>query len=114
MSTWENSYVKNSVLSHSLALLKTIVVLRWLIWHTQLMTKDDTNLRHSVTVAKKLSTLQNIVARNFAITDQALGLEIAKGPKVGRLFPLQSFSIPRSISVVILLSLIIAIFDIRN
>ena len=27
------------------------------------------------------------------------GQEIAKGPKVGRLFPLQSFSVPRSISV---------------
>lgn len=25
--------------------------------------------------------------------------EIAKGPKVGRLFPLQSFSIPRSLFV---------------
>lgn len=33
------------------------------------------------------------------VQDQASGQEIAKGPKVGRLFPLQSFSIPRSISV---------------
>ncbi|KAL6330239.1 hypothetical protein AAG906_040161 [Vitis piasezkii] len=32
------------------------------------------------------------------VQDQASGQEIAKGPKVGRLFPLQSFSIPRSIS----------------
>lgn len=33
------------------------------------------------------------------VQDQASGQEIAKGPKMGRLFPLQSFSIPRSISV---------------
>ena len=31
--------------------------------------------------------------------DQASGKEIAKGPRVGRLFPLQSLFVPRSISV---------------
>jgi hypothetical protein len=33
------------------------------------------------------------------VQDQASGQEIAKGPKVGCLFPLQLFSIPRSISI---------------
>jgi hypothetical protein len=33
------------------------------------------------------------------VQDQASGQEIAKGPKVGRRFPLQLFSIPHSISV---------------
>jgi transposase InsO family protein len=33
------------------------------------------------------------------VQDQVSGQEIAKGPKVGRLFPLKSFSIPRSIYV---------------
>jgi hypothetical protein len=33
------------------------------------------------------------------VQDQASGQDIAKGPKMGCIFPLQSFSIPRSISV---------------
>jgi hypothetical protein len=33
------------------------------------------------------------------VQDQVSGQDIVKGPKVGRLFPLQSFSIPRSLSV---------------
>ncbi|KAJ0080065.1 hypothetical protein Patl1_22301 [Pistacia atlantica] len=64
MSAWVNSCVKNIILPHSLALLKTLVVQRWLMWPMLLTTKDDTNLRRNVTVARKLGTLQNIVARN--------------------------------------------------
>ena len=37
------------------------------MWPMLLMAKDDTDLRRSVTVARKLGTLQNIVARNSAI-----------------------------------------------
>jgi hypothetical protein len=59
--------VKNSVSPHSLALLKTLVVLKWLIWPMLLKAEDDPDLRHSVIVARKLDTSQNIAARNSAI-----------------------------------------------
>ncbi|KAK0591091.1 hypothetical protein LWI29_035504 [Acer saccharum] len=67
-----------------------------------------TNVFVSPTLSANLISVGQLVEENFSlhfdrsgcrVQDQASGLEIAKGPKVGRLFPLQSFSIPRSISV---------------
>lgn len=66
MFAWVDSYVKN-ILPHSLALLKMLAVLRRLIWPTLLKEDDDLDLRHSVIVARKLDTLQNFAARNYAI-----------------------------------------------
>jgi hypothetical protein len=43
------------------------VVLRWLIWPMRLKAEDDPNLRHSVIIARKFNTLQNITRRNSAI-----------------------------------------------
>jgi hypothetical protein len=48
------------------------------------------------------------------VQDQVSGQVVATGPKVGFLFPLQSFSIPRSVSWVVLLFLVLVIFGIRN
>ncbi|KAK0577730.1 hypothetical protein LWI29_037641 [Acer saccharum] len=67
-----------------------------------------TNVFVSPALSANLISVGQLVEENFSlhfdrsgcrVQDQASGLEIAKGPKVGRLFPLQSFSIPRSISV---------------
>ncbi|KAA8547051.1 hypothetical protein F0562_003480 [Nyssa sinensis] len=72
---WVNSCVKNNVSPHSLALLKMLVVLRWLMWPTLLKAEDDLDLRHSVIVARNLGTLQNIATRNsstFVPTSSAL------------------------------------------
>ncbi|KAJ0019968.1 hypothetical protein Pint_31293 [Pistacia integerrima] len=55
-----------NVSPHSLALIKKLVVLRWLIWHTLLKAEDDPDLHHNVIVAGKLGTLPNIAARNSA------------------------------------------------
>jgi len=66
MFAWVDSYVKN-ILPHSLALLKMLAVLIRLIWPTLLKEDDDPDLRQSVIVARKLDTLQNFAARNYAI-----------------------------------------------
>ena len=67
-----------------------------------------TNVFVSPTLSANLISVGQLVEENcslhfdrsgYRVQDQASGLEIAKGPKVGCLFPLQSFSIPRSISV---------------
>ncbi|KAI9180922.1 hypothetical protein LWI28_009453 [Acer negundo] len=67
-----------------------------------------TNVFMSPTLSSNLIFVGQLVEENCSlhfnhngchVQDQASGLEIAKGPKVGCLFPLQSFSIPRSISI---------------
>ncbi|KAL2532818.1 cysteine-rich RLK (RECEPTOR-like protein kinase) 8 [Abeliophyllum distichum] len=62
-----NSCMKNSVSPHSLALLKTLMVMGWLMWPTLLMAKDDTDLQHNVTISRKLGPLQNLTATNSVI-----------------------------------------------
>jgi hypothetical protein len=64
---WLNSCVKKNILPHILVLFKVPVVLRWLIWCTLFKIEDDLDLCHNVIVARKVSALQNISARNPAI-----------------------------------------------
>jgi len=64
---WLNSCVKKNILPHILVLFKVLVVLRWLIWRTLFKIEDDLDLCHNVIVARKVSALQNISARNPAI-----------------------------------------------
>ncbi|TXG51144.1 hypothetical protein EZV62_023668 [Acer yangbiense] len=67
-----------------------------------------TNVFMSLTLSANLIFVGQLVEENYSlhfdyngcrVQEQALGQEIAKGPKVGRLFPLQSYSVPYSISV---------------
>jgi hypothetical protein len=67
-----------------------------------------TNVFVSPALSANLISIGKLVEENCSlhfdhsgcrVQDQASGQEIANGPKVGRLFPLQLFSIPRSISV---------------
>jgi hypothetical protein len=67
-----------------------------------------TNVFVSPDLSANLISVGQLVEENCSIhfdrsgccvQDQVSGQEIAKGPKVGRLFPLQSFSIPRSLSI---------------
>jgi hypothetical protein len=67
-----------------------------------------TNVFVSPDLSANLISVRQLVEENCSlhfdrsgcsVQDQVSGQEIANGPKVGRLFPLQSFSIPRSIFV---------------
>lgn len=67
-----------------------------------------TNVFLSNDLSANLISVEQLVEENCSLhfdhsscpaQDQASGQEIDKEPKVGHLFPLQSFSIPRSISV---------------
>lgn len=67
MSAWGNSYVRNNVSLHNLGSLKTLFILRWSMSPMQLKGKENPNIRYSVTVARNLDTLQNIVRRKSLI-----------------------------------------------
>jgi hypothetical protein len=75
-----NSCVKNNILPHSLALLKMLVGLRWLIWPMLLKVEDGPNLRHSVIIVRKLGTLQNIAGKNSALIARRGGHIIIECP----------------------------------
>jgi len=72
--------VKNNVLPHSLALLKMLVGLRWLIWPMRLKVEDGPNLRHNVIIVRKLGTLPNIARRNSALIARRGGHIIIECP----------------------------------
>jgi hypothetical protein len=72
------------------------------------MGSSFTNISVSPDLSANLISVGQLVEENYSlhfdrfgcrVLDQESGQEIVKGPKVGCLFPLQSFSIPHSISV---------------